>query len=280
MNMRNYSSLVVNTDTGKIIHQVKAHEARYPASLTKMMTLFVTFDAIKAGRLRMDQRIPVSALAARQSCSCLPIKAGETITVRDAIYGAIIKSANNTTYVLGEAIAGNTTKFTAMMNSKAKQLGMANTKFVNPHGLHHPNQISTAYDMALLAIALKRDHPHYYPMFSEKSFQFKNASIESHNHVMKRYPWADGLKTGYVTASGFNLVTSTKNHPAGNLVAVVMGGPTAKARDDHMISLLESAYNKMPNIRVAQIDSADLVADGAYKSGRKSVFSAVDTQLQ
>lgn len=282
VNMRNYASLVVNADTGKIIHQVNAHETRYPASLTKMMTLFIAFDAINSGRLHMDQRLPVSALAARQECSCLPIKAGDTITVRDAIYGAIVKSANNAAYVLGEAVAGNTTKFAIMMNNKAKQLGMKNTRFINPDGLPHAQQVSTAYDMALLGLALKRDHAKYYHMFSTKSFLFKGQTIHSHNHVMKRYPWADGLKTGYVRSSGFNVVTSAKRS-TGNLVAVVMGGQTAKARDDHMISLLEGAYRKMPAIRVAQLDSpskAPSMNGKLYKNDRRSVFSAVDGQLQ
>lgn len=272
MDMRNYASLVVNYDTGKVIHQVNAHEIRHPASLTKMMTLFVVFDALKTGRLRMDQKLPISAFAARQACSCLPIQAGEMITVKDAIYGAIVKSANNATCVLGEAIAGNTQKFVMMMNKKAKQLGMANTRFVNTNGLPDPRNVSTAYDMARLAIALQRDHSEYYHLFSTKSFKFKGQEIVSHNRVMHRYPWADGLKTGYTKASGFNLATSTKS-PDGNLVAVVMGGPTAKARDDHMISLLESAYKKMATIDVAQVTPADNVGV------RRSIFSVTESMV-
>lgn len=264
--MKNYSSLVVNTDTGKILHQVNAHEARYPASLTKMMTLFLAFDAINSGKLHMDQRIPVSAVAARQPCSCIPIKEGDTITVKDAIYAAIIKSANNATYVLGEAIAGTASKFSVMMNNKAKELGMKKTNFVNPDGWHHPRHVSTAYDMALLSIALKKYHQKYYHMFSEKSFVFKGNVIDSHNHVMKKYRWADGLKTGYVRASGFNLATSASK-PSGNLVAIVMGGQSAEARDNHMIALLEAGYKKMSNIQLAQADNDE---------HKRSVFSHVN----
>jgi D-alanyl-D-alanine carboxypeptidase len=253
--MRNYSSLIVNADNGKILHQVNANEARHPASLTKMMTLFLTFEAIRTGRLSMEQRLPVSALAARQPRTNMGLRPGENISVKEAIYSLIVHSANDASVVLGEGIAGNEAKFTHMMNLKAQQLGMKNTKFKNTNGLPHPQQITTAYDIARLALALKRDYKEHYPMFATVSFKFRGREVRTHNNVMLRYPWADGLKTGFVNASGFNIVTSA-SRPEGKLIVVVMGGPTSKARDDHTISLLEATYKKLGSNRVAQLDSS------------------------
>lgn len=262
--MKNYSSLVVNADTGRILHQIHANESRHPASLTKMMTLFLTFEAIKSGHLSMEQKLPVSALAARQPRTNMCLSTGETISVKDAIYSLTVHSANDVSIVLGEAISGNSTKFVHTMNVKAKQLGMKNTTFKNPSGLPHPQQVTTAYDMARLALALKRDYKEFYPMFSITSFNFRGREVNTHNGVMLRYPWADGLKTGYVNASGYNVVTSAKK-PEGNLIAVVMGGPTSKARDDHTIHLLETAYHKISTRRVAQLTNAS-----------KDIFSIAD----
>jgi D-alanyl-D-alanine carboxypeptidase len=265
--MPKYASIVVNANSGKIIHQTNSKEKRHPASLTKMMTLYITFDALKSGRLSMDQEIPVSALAARQPCSCLPINAGETMTVREAIYGAVVKSANNASYVLSEAIAGNSTKFVMLMNAKAKHLGMKDTNFANPDGWHNIKNYTTAHDMAILSIALKRDHAKYYPIFSAKSFRFRGQEISSHNYVMMRYPHADGLKTGYTRPSGFNLATSA-NKDGSHLVAVVMGAASAKTRDDHMITLLEMAYDNMPIT----------VASNQKRGDGTSVFSRLEAQ--
>ena len=168
--------------------------------------------------------------------------------------------------MLGEAVAGNTKKFVVLMNKTAKKLKMNNTKFQNPHGLHDKKQYTTAADMAKLAIALKKDFSRYYHLFSMRSFIYRGKEIRGHNMVLNRYEWADGLKTGYVNASGFNLATSTK-HPKGSLVAVVMGGQTAKIRDNHMIKLLDNAYAKLGNYRKKGAKRSILAQAKSSKTG-------------
>jgi D-alanyl-D-alanine carboxypeptidase len=168
----------------------------------------------------------------------LGLVAGDTITLKDAIMGVVIHSANDAAVVIAEAIGGNEDKFANLMTKRARALGMKNTTFKNASGLPHNEQKSTAYDLARLAIALRRDHPRHYPLFSETSFNYNGVTHESHNRVMRNYEHADGLKTGYIRASGFNLVTSAKKDDK-KLVGVVLGGSTAAQRDRKMISLLD-----------------------------------------
>ena len=240
----NYASVVLDTNTGKVLFSRNAYEQRYPASLTKMMTLYLTFDALKRKKLYPLQKLTVSKKAAQQPKSNINLKVGQKITVRQAIHAVIVKSANDATITLSEAVAGDTNKFVILMNKVTKRLKMKNTRFKNPHGLHNEGQYTTAADMAKLSSALKKDFPRYYHLFSMRSFMYRGKEIKGHNMVLNRYEWADGLKTGYTDASGFNLATSTKN-PSGNLVAVVMGGQTTRIRDDHMIKLLDNAYAKL-----------------------------------
>ena len=239
-----YSGLVVNADTGEILYNHKANSFRYPASLTKMMTLYLLFDALEKGKLTTKSRIKISTEASHQPPSNLGIKPGSTITVMEAIQALIIKSANDVAYAVAENLGGSAVGFSHMMNNKAKRLGMKNTKFFNPHGLYHEAQLTTAHDMARLAMAIQRHLRKYFNLFSAKSFRFKGKVIRSHNHVLLKYKPATGLKTGFITASGFNVVT-TAHKPEGNLIAVVMGGQTAKIRDDHMITLLQDSYEKL-----------------------------------
>lgn len=243
-NSSKYAALVVNADNGTILHQRNANALRHPASLTKMMTLYLAFDAIESGKLRPNTMLRVSQRAASQSPLKLGLRAGQQISVRDAIMGLIVKSANDASVVLAEAIAGSEWQFSRQMTAKARELGMNNTTFKNASGLPNPQQISTAVDLAKLAIALKRDYPDFFPMFATKSFQFRGARIETHNRVVKNYRGATGLKTGYVNASGFNLVT-TATRGQTNLVGVVLGGVTAKKRDAQMVSLLDNAFSKL-----------------------------------
>jgi D-alanyl-D-alanine carboxypeptidase len=240
----NYASIVVNAKTGRVLFEKNADQKRYPASLTKMMTLYITFESLKKNKLSPLQKLTVSKHASEQPKSNIDLKRGQKITVRQAINALIVKSANDAAVVLGEAISGDRKKFIQLMNITAKKLNMKNTNFQNPHGLHHEEQYTTARDMAKLASALKRDFPKYYHLFSMTSFIYRGKEIKGHNRVLKRYAWADGLKTGYVNASGFNLATSTKK-PEANLVAIVMGGQTARMRDDHMIDLLNNAYARL-----------------------------------
>lgn len=242
-----YSSLVVDAQSGDVIYQKSANKQLHPASLTKMMTLYIIFEALDNGTLRYHQELPVSLKASMQPKTKLWLKQGQTITVRDAIMGLIIKSANDAAVVLAEAIDGSEDRFAHRMTQTAKQLGMKNTLFKNASGLPDSEQVTTAYDMARLAIALRRDHPKFYPLFSKTSYKYKNSIITTHNRVLARYKWADGIKTGYTNSSGFNLVTST-SHPNAKLVGVVMGGPTAGVRDNHMIQLLDYSYQKVASI--------------------------------
>lgn len=243
-----YASLVLDGETGMVLHQRHANKYRYPASLTKLMTVYLTLDALKNKKLYLSQRIPVSAHAARQPRSKLGLKKGSRISVRDALLAVIIKSANDASVVLAEAIAGSEWQFAQNMTSMARSLGMRHTTFRNASGLHHRKQRTTAYDMARLAMALKRDYKKYYHLFSRTSFTYKGYRYHGHNKVLKRYRGADGLKTGYINASGYNLITSAKrgNH---RIIGIVMGGKTSRSRDDHMMKLLNRGFSKVNKIR-------------------------------
>lgn len=236
-----YASIVVNADTGDVLHKHDHNKVLHPASLTKMMTVYLTFQAIESKRLNFNNDLYVSPRAAAQPRTNLNLKSGQRISVRDAVYGVIIHSANDAAVVLAEAIAGSEEAFAERMTKTAHLLGMSNTYFVNAHGLHNQEQVSTATDLAKLSIALMRDFPKYYGLFSKKSFIFRGSVITGHNRVLNKYRWADGLKTGFVNASGFNLASSAKK-PEGRLVAVVLGGPSAASRDRHMIQLLDQGF--------------------------------------
>lgn len=203
--------------------------------------------------------------------------------VRDAVLGLIIHSANDASVVLAEALAGTEANFANRMTEVAHQLGMTDTVFKNASGLPDSEQVTTAYDMAKLAIALRRDHPRFYPLFSRKSFKFRGSIISSHNRVLDRYEWADGIKTGYTQSSGFNLVTST-SRPDGKLVGVVLGGPSAAARDNHMIQLLEYGYSKVGKTQVAKVESDKLGINKKFPPSTvvqsPSAFDVIDINSQ
>lgn len=243
------TSLVVDAETGKILHAERADKVIHPASLTKLMTLYLTFDALDKKQITMDQKLPVSKHAASMPAMKLGLKAGENITVRDAILSIVTRSANDASVVLAEKVgSGKESVFISRMNSKARELGMKNTYFKNPTGLPDWQQKSTAIDMAKLAIALKRDHPKYYKLFATTDFTYKGKKLYSHNRVTKSYPGAEGLKTGYTNASGFNLV-STAYRSGKRLVGVVIGSNSAAVRDTKMKKLLDkhfSSVNKKP----------------------------------
>lgn len=238
------ASLVIDATTGKVVFAKNATELRHPASLTKMMTLYLTFEALEKGKLKWNQMLPVSDIAAEQAPTNLSLEEGDTISVRDAVLGLIVRSANDAAVVLAEAIGGNEPDFAVMMTRKAKALGMNNTVYKNASGLPDERQITTARDLAVLALALRKHYPDNYKLFSTRSFEFHGRDYESHNRVMMRYAGADGLKTGYTRMSGFNLVTSASRYGY-KVVAVVMGGVTGKSRDDQMIALLDSSFRQM-----------------------------------
>ncbi len=241
------ASLVVNAATGKILHQVNANRRLHPASLTKLMTIYLTFEKIKQGKLAFNTKLKTSKYAASKPRTNLGLKPGSVITIQEAVLSLIVKSANDSAVVLAEAIAGSEKNFAKIMTQRAKQLGMHNTNFINASGWHHPSQKTTAYDMAKLAIALKRDFPQYYHLFSRTSFYYKNTSYKGHNRVTENFKGATGMKTGYTVRSGWNLVTAA-TRGSKRLVGVVLGGHTAKTRDDKMMALLNNHFKHLETI--------------------------------
>jgi len=239
-----YAALVMDSRTGEILYSRNADTKLYPASLTKIMTLYMTFDALNRGRLRLDQRLSVSARAAGQAPTKLGLKKGGTITVRDAVFALITKSANDAATVLAEGMAKTEQAFALKMTATARRLGMRRTSFRNASGLPNRRQKSTARDMALLGAALIHEFPQYYHFMALEKFNYKGRNHKNHNNLLKKYKGADGIKTGYIRASGFNLVASAKrgNH---RLVGVVFGGRTAKSRDKHMAALLDRSFARI-----------------------------------
>lgn len=250
-----YSAIVVDADTGRVLHAQAADTQRYPASLTKMMTLYMAFDALKAGQLSLNQRLHVSPYAAGQSPSAIGLKAGQTITVRDAILAAVTKSANDATVVLGEAIGGTESQFAEMMTRRAHRLGMHDTTFRNASGLPDPKQKTTARDMATLALALLKNHKDHYHYFATPEFEWDSKVFTNHNHLLRNYEGVDGIKTGFIRASGFNLVASAVRDGR-RVIGVVFGGTSGPARDARMVKLLDMAFEN-------QADGGEpLLADG------------------
>ncbi len=240
-----YASIVVDADTGQVLHSTNSDTRNYPASLTKMMTLYLLFEALEKGDLTLDSRLKVSRRAAGQAPSRLGLKAGSTIAVRDVIGALVVKSANDVATVAAEAVGGTEVKFAQMMTKKARDLGMKRTTFRNASGLPNRAQLSTAHDMSVLARALLEDFPGRYQAFSEPSFAYNGRTYRTHNNLLK--DGADGIKTGYTRASGFNLVTSVERDGR-RLIGVVFGGKTARSRDRHMVSLLERSFKRIRTI--------------------------------
>ncbi len=238
-----YAAIVVDANSGRVLHSRNADTPNFPASLTKMMTLFMAFEALDKGTLAIHQPLVVSKRAAGQPASKLGLKVGETITVDEAIRAMSVKSANDVATVIAEAIGGTEVKFAQMMTARARELGMTRTSFRNASGLPNKRQKSTARDMSILGRALINDLPDYYGYFSVKSFKYKGKTYRSHNSLLKNYAGTDGIKTGYIRASGFNLVTSTERDGI-RLVGVVFGGKTAARRDRHMQSLLNRNWER------------------------------------
>ncbi|CCG08167.1 D-alanyl-D-alanine carboxypeptidase [Pararhodospirillum photometricum] len=239
-----YSALVVDAASGRVLYARNPDTRNYPASLTKMMTLYLLFEAIDQGKMSLSSRFPVSPRAAAQPPSKLGMGVGTTLTADQCIRALVTRSANDVAVVVAEALAGSESAFAARMTAKARALGMTNTTFRNASGLPNPGQTSSARDMVMLGLALLRHHPKYYHYFGITSFRFGERTITTHNHVLQRYPGADGLKTGYIAASGFNVVSSAVRN-GNRLMAAVFGGRTALERDTHMISLLDQGFAEL-----------------------------------
>ena len=248
-----YSSIVVDATTGQILHAEDADALRYPASLTKTMTLYMVFDHLKAGKLKLDQKLPVSAAAAGQAPSIIGVRPGDSLTVEQAILAAVTKSANDAAVVLAEAIGGTESAFAGMMTLRARQLGMSRTTFRNASGLPNPRQQTTARDMATLALALLKNHREYYHYFATPEFSWNDRSFNNHNRLLNGYAGADGIKTGFIRASGFNLIASAQRDGR-RIIGVVFGGTSASARDKHMAQLLDRGFVRSERIEYAQAD--------------------------
>ncbi len=240
-----YASIIVEADTGTIVYSRNADHRRYPASLVKMMTLYLIFESIDEGQLTLATELSVSKRAAGQTPSKLGLTAGSTITLEDAILAVVTKSANDAATVLAEALGETEVQFAVRMTERAQKLGMVRTRFTNATGLPNRRQRTTARDMATLAFALLDDFPQHYHYFATPAFEYDERTYENHNEMLTSYSGTDGIKTGYIRASGFNLVASVERDNR-RLVGVVFGGRTASSRDAHLRDLLDRAFAKPP----------------------------------
>ncbi len=235
------AALIIDGATGKTLFARNEMAERHPASLTKMMTLYLLFEALKAGKVTMETPMPVSEHAAEQKPTKLFLRPGQTITVDDAIRAIVIRSANDVAVVIAESLGGTELNFAQMMTAKAKQLGMRETYYHNASGLPDPLQITTASDLAVLARHLAYDYPQYFPYFALPGFVYKGSYIPTHDNLIGRYPGADGIKTGFTVGSGFNLTSSVVRDGV-HLIGVVMGGRTAVRRDLEMMHLMDVEF--------------------------------------
>jgi D-alanyl-D-alanine carboxypeptidase len=235
------TSIVIDAETGTVISESNADLQHYPASLTKMMTLYLIFEALDKGRIQLDMRLPVSEHAANQSPTKLGLVAGDSVAVRDVVLGLVTRSANDAAVVAAEWLGGSEEIFAERMTAKAHALGMSRTVFHNASGLPDPDQITTARDLSKLARALYRDFPGMYPFFATREFIFRGQVIANHNHLMDHFDGMDGIKTGYIRTSGFNLAASAVRNGR-RLIGVVMGGQSPHARDLQMAALLNDGF--------------------------------------
>ena len=259
-----YAAMVVDADTGRVYFSRNADERNHPASLTKMMTLYMVFEALEAKRLTLNQKMVVSEAATQRPPSRLRLRKGQTLTVEEGILALVTKSANDVATVIAEALAKDEDAFARLMTRRAQQLGMSRTTFGNASGLPHPRQRSTARDMVTLAMALKRDFPQYYSYFGKEEFTWKGRTYRNHNNLLGRFEGTTGIKTGYTNAAGFNLVAMVER-PEHRLVGVVFGGRTAGSRDAHMRTILGKTFTLLE--RAPQIITPERVPIPAFRPG-------------
>ena len=250
----NFAAIVVDGNSGETLYARAPDEPRHPASITKVMTLYLLFEQLEEERLRLDSELPVSAHAAAQKPTKLGLRPGQTIRVEDAIKAVVTRSANDMAVAIAEAIGGDEDHFAELMTRKAHELGMVHTRYVNASGLPDDAQITTARDLSLLGRAVQERFPRYYHYFATRAFYYAGATIMNHNHLMDRVEGMDGIKTGYTRASGFNLLTSVKRDGR-YIVAVVMGGVSAPSRDRTMAHLIEDDIDRGATTRTASVFS-------------------------
>lgn len=264
------AALIVDGVSGRVLYARNANAPRHPASLTKLMTLYMLFDAVKHGKIGMDDTLHFSRHAAHQKPTNLSVSTGDTITVETAIKALIVRSANDVAAVVAEALGGSEDKFAEMMTATARQLGMRNTVFCNASGLPDRRQVTTASDLAILARHVAYDFPEFYHYFSLREFTYHGNLYGGHNNLLGRYDGADGMKTGYTAASGFNLVTSVTRKNV-HIIGVVMGGRTAKRRDSEMMRLLDNTFDSVAR-------TPTLVAHAAlpWSKARPQLVASID----
>jgi D-alanyl-D-alanine carboxypeptidase len=258
--------IVMDASTGRVLTQHESDSLNYPASLTKMMTLYLTFDALRRHQITLDTRFAVSHHAASMEPTKIDLVPGQTISIRKLILSIVTQSANDSAVVLAEGLAGSEEQFAARMNAEARMLGMSSTNFRNASGLPNRYNYSTARDICTLALALYRNFPQYYHFFSTENFTYDGRSYHNHNHLLAVYPGMDGLKTGFIDASGFNLAASAvRDHR--RLVGVIMGGRSWHSRDMEMAALLNAAFinDGVPASLIAATDPARLAHDRMFQ---------------
>lgn len=264
-----YSAIVIDAHTGKVLFDENADGITYPASLTKMMTLYLLFEALETGKISVHHKFKVSSYASKQSPSKLYLKPGDSISVRDALLALMTKSANDVAVVVAEGLAGTEANFASRMTQKARALGMKSTTFQNASGLPNTSQKTTARDMAVLSLAIYKHYPRYYSFFSTKSFVYKGQKHGNHNHLLGNVPGVDGIKTGFIVASGWNLSASA-SRSGQRVIAVVLGGKTRLWRDKRVSDLIEAGFAKINHARYAgvpipenrpQIEQVELLSD-------------------
>lgn len=265
---RVHSYIIEDAQTGAVLEAHDADVRTYPASLAKMMTLYITFHQLSTGKMTLSERLPVSYHAAAQPPTKLFLRPGERVSVNSLILGITTRSANDAAVVLAEGIGGTEAHFVKMMNRKARQLGMDRTTFRNASGLPNRWQMTTARDMATLALALLHTYPQYYHYFGVNKFDFRGRMVYGYDRLLGRYPGVDGMKTGYTYASGYNIVTSAVRHGR-RLLGVVMGGSTAYSRDRLMVRLLNEGFSRIGRSTLAS-NSQHVVRTVRHRANRYS----------
>lgn len=281
-----YAAMVVDAKTGKTLHAVNEDALRHPASITKVMTLYMLFEQMERGKFALDSELSISAHAAAQAPSKLGLRPGQTITVEDAIKAIVTKSANDVACAIGENIGGSEERFAQMMTAKAHALGMSRTHYANASGLPDPEQLTTAHDLTILARAIQDRFPRYYRYFQTRSFAFRGRVIGNHNHLLGNVEGVDGIKTGYTRDSGFNLMTAAKSD-GHQIVAIVLGGRSGASRDHIMAELVRSnlprayagARTAAPVVEVAERARPAVVADAVSRT-QTQVASADDEDVE
>jgi D-alanyl-D-alanine carboxypeptidase len=271
-----FTAIVMDARSGEILYNERADSVRYPASVTKVMTLYLTFEALASGRLHLNDTITVSPLAASQPATKLGLRAGETISVEEAMNAMAVHSANDMAVAMSERIGGTEARFADMMTLKAQQLGMLSTRYVNANGLPDSRQVTSAHDLAILTRAVLRDYPQYYHFFSQQSFTYRGHLYANTNHLLGKMPGVDGLKTGFTNAAGFNLAASAMRN-GHRLIVVVMGGSSGSVRNANVEGLLLTGFDVMERRdrgeRIASTQAMFGQPSTLYSSGR---FSARD----